>query len=155
VSGLTLELAGEQPAGFDLGPVQRAFAALAASELGLPAGQINAAFTDDAHIREVNRQQAGHDYATDVLSFSYIEDGGEAIDGVVGELFVSLETAARQAAAAGISLEEEVALLVLHGCLHILGYDHQTPDEQALVQEWQNKLMTAAGNQYREFVWSA
>lgn len=153
MSSLTLEIVGEIPADLDLAPMRKVFVELQGSEIKLPDGIINAAFIDDAQSREMNREYSGNDYATDVLSFSYIEDGGEAIEGVIGEIAVSLETAARQAEAAKTTLAEEVALLVLHGVLHIAGYDHQLPEEQDRIQQWQRDLMGAAGYVYREFEW--
>jgi probable rRNA maturation factor len=150
---LELQIVGELPEGLELAPTQAVFAALVSALEDVPAGTINVALVDDAHIRELNREQAGNDYATDVLSFSYIEDGGEAIEGVIGEMVISLETADRQADAAGTTLAEELALLVLHGALHILGHDHQTAEQQEQLQALQHQLMTAAGLTYREFKW--
>ena len=153
---LELQIVGDRSGEFDLHPTEAVFAMLV-GELGhegqVPAGVINVALVDDEHVRWLNRDQAGHDYATDVLSFSYIEDGGEPIDGVIGEMVVSVEAAERQAQAAETNLAEEVALLVLHGTLHILGWDHQTPEQQDRMQQLQRKLITAAGYRYREFVW--
>jgi probable rRNA maturation factor len=153
MAGLELQITDPVPAGFDAAPLRAVFGALLASLDEAPDGTINLAFVDDERIRAMNRDQAGNDYATDVLSFSYIEDGGEPIDGVIGEMVISLETAARQAEAAGTALAEEVALLALHGTLHILGHDHQTPEQQDQLQHLQRRLMTAAGYQYREFKW--
>ncbi|HSX02777.1 MAG TPA: rRNA maturation RNase YbeY [Candidatus Saccharimonadia bacterium] len=156
---LELDILGEVPAELDVAPTRRVFLALVAELPALaPAmvavgGVINLALVDDERVRQLNRDQAGHDYATDVLSFSYVEDGGEPIDGVVGEMVISLETAARQAAQAGTSLAEEVALLALHGVLHILGYDHQGEAGQIAMQEVQRRLMSQVGYSYREFVW--
>lgn len=151
---LALELVGDIPATLDVQPLQRAFATLAAqaAELRLPSGAINLALVDDATIREMNRDYSGHDYATDVLAFNYLEDG-EAIEGVVGEIVISLETAERQAAAAGSDLASEVALLAVHGALHIGSYDHQDEAGRAQMQQLQRELLGAAGITYREFVW--
>jgi len=148
---LALNIEGDVPAGLDLAPLGRVFELLAAArELD---GQINLALVDDETIREMNRTYAGHDYATDVLSFSYIEDGGEPIDGVIGEMAVSLETAERQAEAAGVGLDTEIALLGLHGALHILGLDHQDDVGRQEMSTLQRELMTAAGLKYREWTW--
>ncbi len=148
-----LEIIGEVPEGLDLEPTERVFSALVSSLDGAPDGIIDVMFVDDARSREANREYTGNDYATDVLSFSYIEDGGEPIDGVLGEMMVSLETAAHQAEAADSTLAEEVALLVLHGTLHVLGYDHQTLEQQEHMQALQRGLIGAAGYNYREFRW--
>jgi probable rRNA maturation factor len=87
---------------------------------------------DDAEIHELNRQWRGKDRPTDVLSFSQ-EEGDDVLfvgddDGpgrVLGDIVISVETAARQAEAGGWTLEEESVRLLLHGLLHLLGYDHE------------------------------
>jgi probable rRNA maturation factor len=145
----------EVPSELELEPTERVFSALVASDLvPLPEGTINLTFVDDDAIQKLNLEYSGNDYATDVLSFSYIEDGNEPIEGVVGEMAISLETAARQAEAAQTTLAEEVALLALHGTLHIAGYDHQTEAERDQIQHLQQQVMAAAGYAYREFKWT-
>lgn len=80
-------------------------------------------FVDDGEMRDLQRRYRGLDRATDVLSFP----GGETPEGRhLGDLVVSLDTARRQAAAAGLELEREVRELLLHGVLHCLGHDHET-----------------------------
>ncbi len=150
---LELDIVGKVPANLDLKPMECVFAALTASDLKLPEGTINVALVDDAKSRQLNHDYSGHDYATDVLSFSYIEDGGQPIDGVIGEMAISTETAQRQANEADTSLAEEIALLALHGTLHLAGHDHQTPEDQAKIGDLQAKIMKAAGYRYREFAW--
>ena len=149
---LELVIVGDVPAAVELEPIKRVVSALLAGVAELPDGVINASFVDSAGSRELNLRYSGHDYATDVLSFSYIEDG-EPIDGVIGELAVCKPIAVEQAEVAGTGLSDEVALLVLHGILHIVGYDHQTESEQAAVQKLQHEVMAAAAVTYREFVW--
>jgi probable rRNA maturation factor len=152
---LELDIIGAVPTGLELEPLQKVFALAseARDELNLPSGVIDLKFVDDAAIRELNRDYSGHDYATDVLAFNYLESG-QPIDGVIGEMVVSTATAARQAEAAGSSLGEEVALLVLHGTLHIGGYDHQTEEQQDQMQLLQQQLMEQAGYHWREFSWN-
>lgn len=76
-------------------------------------------FVSDREMRRVNRDFRGKDKATDVLSFP----GG---DGHLGDVMVSVPTARRQAAGAGHGVERELKVLLLHGVLHCLGYDHET-----------------------------
>ena len=151
---LELEIVGEVPASLDTTPIQKVFAATAAraGELKLPSGIINLALVDDAQSQRLNREYSGNDYPTDVLSFNYLETG-EAIEGVIGEIAISLETAARQADEAGIKLDEEVALLCLHGVLHIGGYDHGDVAGREQMQLLQRSLMQEADVTYREFEW--
>ena len=83
------------------------------------------AFVGDRTMRRINRDYRGIDGTTDVLSFSYVDEPHAG--GVLGEIFVSPETAIKQAADAGCDVSEEITRLSVHGLLHVLGYDHDTP----------------------------
>jgi probable rRNA maturation factor len=74
--------------------------------------------TDDRELRRLNRQFLGRDYPTDVLSFP-------AANGSLGDIAISVDRARQQAAEFGHSLEEEIAILMLHGVLHLAGMDHE------------------------------
>jgi probable rRNA maturation factor len=89
-----------------------------------PDGELSVAFVGDRTMRRINRDYRSVDKPTDVLSFSYVDESHAG--GVLGEIFVSPAVAARQAKEAGCGMEEEVVRLVLHGLLHVLGYDHDT-----------------------------
>lgn len=149
---LTLQIAGDFPAGVRREPLVATFRAFAENTNDLD-GQINLVFVDDEEIREMNKEFAGNDYATDVLSFSYLEGDAEPIEGVVGEIAISYETAERQARDLGVDLSDEIALLALHGSLHIVGYDHQTVEERDRLSNLQREIMGAAGVPYRELEW--
>ena len=88
-------------------------------------GEVALALVSDARMRAVNRDYLGHDYATDVLSFPADADV-RAAHGTLGDLVIARGVAERQARAAGHSLGTELRVLVLHGLLHLLGYDHET-----------------------------
>ena len=92
---------------------------------GLSEGEISLTLLDDDSIRDLNRTHLGKDIPTDVLSFALYEGDEE----VLGDVYVGYEQAAIQAVGAGISVEEELARLSIHGTLHVLGYDH--PDTEA------------------------
>lgn len=86
---------------------------------------LSAVFTGDEDIRTLNRVHRGHDKPTDVLAFSQLE--GKQIRGeirVLGDVVISMDTAARQAGSLGHSLRHELERLLVHGVLHLLGYDH-------------------------------
>lgn len=88
---------------------------------------ISVSVVDDAKIRELNKIHRGKDYATDVLSFDMdetLEDGTLYL----GDIIVNIEQAARQADDYGNSVEEEIAALVEHGVLHLLGVHHPGDD---------------------------
>jgi probable rRNA maturation factor len=94
-------------------------------ELAPQAASFAVRFTSDREMRRVNYRFRGKDTATDVLSFP----GGASPEGShLGDVLVAIPTARRQAAAAGHPLAKELRILLLHGVLHCLGYDHETDD---------------------------
>jgi probable rRNA maturation factor len=103
----------------------RSAVSLVLQSAGLDDGEISLTLLDDDSIRELHRTYLGKDVPTDVISFA-LHEGDEA---VLGDVYVGYEQAAMQAAEAGISVEEELARLSIHGTLHVLGYDH--PDTEA------------------------
>ena len=98
------------------------FATKALAAIGNKESTATIAFVSDKRIRELNRQFRGVDKATDVLSFP--ADDPDESD--LGDIAVSVDTAATQAKENGLKLDEEVAQLILHGLLHLSGYDHET-----------------------------
>jgi probable rRNA maturation factor len=94
--------------------------------------EISILFIGDQGIRELNDQFRGIDRPTDVLSFPQILEGELEIPGalVLGDVAISLETARSQSEEHGLSLEEELTLLLIHGILHLLGYDHEISDQE-------------------------
>jgi probable rRNA maturation factor len=100
-----------------------AFLAAAKKEARL-AGSVSVLLTGDEQIRRLNREFRHQDKATDVLSFPAAEVGARTR--LAGDLAISVETAAREAESRGHSLMIEVETLLLHGVLHLAGYDHET-----------------------------
>ncbi|HZB87427.1 MAG TPA: rRNA maturation RNase YbeY [Terracidiphilus sp.] len=95
-------------------------------------GQVSVLLTTDSVIRRLNRQFRGKNKATDVLSFPA---SGPAAAGMAGDLAISVPTARRQAAEQGHALATEIKVLLLHGLLHLAGYDHETDDGQMARRE--------------------
>jgi probable rRNA maturation factor len=97
--------------------------------------ELSVVFVDDARIRELNQQFRGKDTPTDVLSFPLRE--GEAVGqySYLGDIVISVDTAQRQSQELGHTPEDEIDELLLHGVLHLLGYDHDSTDEEV----WYNK----------------
>ncbi|MGP8251059.1 MAG: rRNA maturation RNase YbeY [Terracidiphilus sp.] len=95
-------------------------------------GQVSVLLTTDAAIRKLNRQFRGKNKATDVLSFPA---EGPAASGLAGDLAISVETARRQVAEQGHALTCELKILMLHGLLHLAGYDHETDDGEMAKRE--------------------
>ena len=97
----------------------------------LGAGDVELVFVNDDEMRKINREQRGIDKATDVLSFPYEQVPG----GLMGSVVISTDTANRVAGELGHSIECEIALLFLHGVLHMLGYDHEIDGGQMREKE--------------------
>jgi len=96
------------------------FAEKVLSAIGNSGSSATIAFVSDRNIRKLNQQFRGVDKPTDVLSFPNDEPDN------LGDVAISVETAAKQAKENGLSLNDEIAQLILHGLLHLSGYDHET-----------------------------
>lgn len=96
----------------------------AAAGLGRRDAAVNLVIVDDREIRRLNRRYRGKDKATDVLSFGY--DAGPEGDAVVGDVYVSHETLARDARRSGLDARDLSIRIVVHGLLHVVGYDHES-----------------------------
>ena len=91
--------------------------------LGRDDAELTVTLSNDRRLRALNRAYRGMNKPTDVLSFPYDEEAGP-----IGDVVISVERAARQAAEQGHSLQRELEVLTLHGTLHVCGYDHETDD---------------------------
>jgi probable rRNA maturation factor len=88
--------------------------------------ELSVLIVDDEAIRVINRDYLQKDRPTNVISFSMREgEGGEIQPALLGDVVISAETAARDAAEAGLPFESELYFLLLHGILHLLGFDHE------------------------------
>jgi probable rRNA maturation factor len=95
-------------------------------ELCCEDGELSLLLVDDDRIREINRTYLKRDRSTNVISFSMSEGEFGAINPrLLGDIVLSAETAARDAAAGGIDLMDEVEFLLIHGLLHLIGYEHE------------------------------
>ena len=101
--------------------------------------------TDDAQLHELNREYLGIDAPTDVLSFPASESDPETGTPYLGDILISIPRAAGQAQSAGHSVEDEVQLLVVHGTLHLLGYDHAEAEEKAQMWKAQAQVLERLG----------
>jgi len=135
----------------DLVPVERlraaAQAALSAEEqAGMGMVELTLVITDDPGIQALNRDFLGNDAPTDVLAFSAIEDGGPFVSapeasGYLGDVIVSYPHAMAQAQQQGHSPEQELELLIVHGILHLLGYDHADDEGKAAMWAKQDAIL--------------
>jgi rRNA maturation RNase YbeY len=107
----------------------REFGEKALRAIGSEASGATIAFVSDRAMRDLNRRFRGRVGTTDVLSFPSEQDEFEKPEGLsLGDVVISAEQAARQAAEHGLEFDEEVAQLILHGLLHLCGYDHEADD---------------------------
>ena len=106
--------------------------------------EVSVLLTDDESITILNGRYRGIDAPTDVLSFSQHEgDDDFAAEGnLLGDVVVSVETAQRQADERGADLDSEIDVLITHGLLHLLGYDHSEPGEAERMFARQAELVT-------------
>ncbi|WNF37720.1 rRNA maturation RNase YbeY [Bacillaceae bacterium IKA-2] len=117
--------------------------------------EISVTFVDDEAIREINRQYRDKDQVTDVISFAlndYDEDEtelviDEAIPNLLGDIIVSYPRLLEQAEEYQHSVDRELGFLVLHGFLHLLGYDHMTEEEEKIMFKKQEDILMAYGLQ--------
>jgi probable rRNA maturation factor len=108
---------------------------------GAPRAELSIALLSDAAMRELNQRWRGRPRPTDVLSFSLAEGEGARHRGaLLGDVVLSVETAARQARARRRSLDEELARLLIHGTLHLLGHDHRRPGEARIMRAEERRL---------------
>lgn len=114
---------------------------------GVGPTKLGVVITDEAEVRELNRRYLGVDEPTDVLSFGLGGEGdecfalppGEAAS--LGEVIVSYPTAMRQAEEQGHSAQAEVAHLLVHGILHLLGYDHESAEDEGIMRRREEEIL--------------
>ncbi|HUI88614.1 MAG TPA: rRNA maturation RNase YbeY [Anaerolineales bacterium] len=108
-------------------------------------GDLTIVLTDDARLQEFNRDYLGIDAPTDVLSFPASETDPETGAHYLGDILISVPRAEVQAQSAGHPLESEVQLLVVHGVLHLLGYDHAEAKEKTKMWKAQAEVLERLG----------
>ena len=108
------------------------------------AAELSIVLTDDAEQRTLNREWRGIDKSTNVLSFPQIEPFGPVI-GLLGDIILARETLAREANEQGIAFEDHFTHLVVHGFLHLLGYDHMDDDEALAMESLETQILASLG----------
>ena len=112
--------------------------------------EVSVVLADDEYIRKLNYQYREKDCSTDVLSFALNEgEEPDIVDGpdevLLGDIVISLETAARQAEEYNHSLERELAFLTVHGMLHLLGYDHEREEDRCEMRSEEEHVLSLLG----------
>ena len=118
----------------------------------LALAEVGVVLADDAAVRRLNADHRGEDHATNVLSFPTFEQVLEDAPGhlppgpvPLGDVVLALETVRAEAAAAGKPLLDHVSHLLVHGCLHLLGYDHQTAEDAAGMERLERAILEQLG----------
>lgn len=110
--------------------------------MGLKRAELSVLLCDDETIHGLNKGYRKKNKPTDVLAFALREgELGHLAGDALGDVVISLDTAKRQAEAQGIAPREEVRMLLAHGILHLLGWDHQTDDEEVRMRAETERLM--------------
>lgn len=99
--------------------------------------QIHVNFVSRYRLRSVNKRFLGHDYNTDVIAFDYVGNG-RAVD---GELLISLDDVRWNSKFFGTSFKHELSRVVIHGCLHLAGYDDRTKRQKELMRKKENSYL--------------
>jgi len=108
-------------------------------------GDLSVVLADDTQLQDLNRQYLGTDAPTDVLSFPSGDADPETGETYLGDVILSVPRAKAQASAAAHPLEAEVQLLVVHGVLHLLGYDHAEAPQKAAMWAAQAQVLKSLG----------
>jgi len=106
--------------------------------------EVSVVLTDDAEQRELNRQWRGFDKSTNVLSFPQIEPFAP-VSGLLGDITLARETVAKEAEEMGISFEAHFTHLVVHGFLHLLGYDHIEEADAEEMEGLETEILASLG----------
>jgi probable rRNA maturation factor len=118
-------------------------------DLPLERAELSLVLADDAMVQELNRQYRGQDKPTNVLSFAALddEDAPEPEDGplLLGDVIIAYETTAAEAQAEGKSLTDHLSHLVVHGVLHLLGFDHMEEDEAEEMEGLESSILGMLG----------
>lgn len=116
-------------------------------EEGVTQAEVSIAFVGDATIAAMNEGYLAHEGATDVITFALHQPGEPPL----GDIYIGVDQAARQAAEAGVAVEEELLRLAVHGVLHVLGYDHPEEGERESSPMYvrQEQLLATLIDRYR------
>lgn len=114
-------------------------------ETVLDGSELALVLTNDADIRDLNRDHRNEDKPTNVLSFPQHEPGDEEFGPLLGDIVIARETVDREAKAAGISLDHHVTHMIVHGLLHLFGYDHIEDDAADDMEALETAILAGLG----------
>lgn len=99
-------------------------------------GNITYIFCSDEYLLNVNKQYLNHDYFTDIITFDYVKD-----DLISGDMFISADTIRSNAEIYGVSFENELLRVMIHGVMHLVGYDDLTDEQEAEIHKMEDKYL--------------
>ncbi len=104
-------------------------------------GCINFIFTSDKYLLKINKEYLSHKYYTDIITFNYCEK-----DNISGDIFISIDTIKNNSARFNVTMIEELHRVIIHGILHLLGFDDQSDKEKAVMREKENYYLERLKN---------
>lgn len=113
-----------------------------AKSYGKVVGDINYIFVDDETILDINRRFIGHDYYTDHIGFDYSQ-----ADALSGDIYISLDTVRSNAELYGVTFDEELHRIIIHGLLHLCGLRDKTSEERQQMQQAEDQALSHQPNQ--------
>ena len=108
-------------------------------------GNISYVFCSDEYLWNMNKQYLGHDYYTDIITFDYVEDKY-----VSGDLFISIDRVEDNAKTFNVSRETELLRVMIHGVLHLLGYDDQTDEQEAEIHKMEDFYIDVYSKKFKK-----
>lgn len=113
------------------------------SDHSLRVGDINYLFTNDKEVLKINQEFLGHDYYTDIITFDTSDYGLDPAeeDKVSSDIVISVDTVRENAKTYGATFEDELHRVIIHGILHLIGYDDHTDEDRAQMREQEDKAL--------------
>ena len=112
------------------------------SECGFDLNQLQIIFVSEEYIHEVNKQFLTHDYSTDIITFGYSENRKQ----IEGEIYISVDDAAMNARKYKVETNNEIIRLIIHGILHLLGFDDMNKEDKKVMKREENRLVKLFSN---------
>ena len=138
---ITFQIKEEYQGKVDNGQLEKAVTDTLFHQKFNPTVEVSIVIEDDNYIQALNKQYRGFDEPTDVLSFPYSGTDPDTGHEFLGDILIAFPKAKRQAEEGGHPLMDELILLVVHGILHLLGYDHETEDQKKEMWWVQNDIL--------------
>ena len=104
-------------------------------------GTTNFIFTSDNYLLKINKEYLSHDYFTDIVTFNYCEK-----DIINGDIFISIDTVKNNSSRFNVSFNDELHRVIIHGILHLIGYDDQNDEEKTIMKEKENYYLERLKN---------